>query len=160
MTFVQGLLGFLEFLVDGIRYLFDRSLFGGVCEKECLEPWQGVSAHGCGSGFVEYDSSRVVGDRPPVVETLLNGVPLNGSVIKTLTFNLVYNDAAMEQRVAQIYTPGSAFYHQYLGPEQIVQQFAESDTQLNTVKTWLTGHGYTILVLDPLRSSISVQAPG
>jgi kumamolisin len=108
---------------------------------------------------IAFGGSRVVGDRPPVVETLLNGVPLNGSVIKTLTFNLVYNDAAMEQRVAQIYTPGSAFYHQYLGPEQIVQQFAESDTQLNTVKTWLTGHGYTILALDPLRSSISVQAP-
>ncbi len=60
MTFVQGLLRCLEFLVDGILYLFDRSLLEVICEKERLEPWQGVSAHGCGSGCVEYDSWRVL----------------------------------------------------------------------------------------------------
>ena len=101
---------------------------------------------------------RVVSDRPAAVEKLVQGTPLAGDQKLTLTFYLAYNDAAMEQRVAQIYTPGSPFYQHYLSPEQIAQQFAESDAQLNTVKSWLTGHGYSILALDPLRSSLTVQA--
>lgn len=102
---------------------------------------------------------RVMGDRPPATGKLPNGIPLPTDEVKPLTFNLVYNDAAMEQAVAQIYTPGSASYHQYLNPAQIVQRYAESDAQLNVVKSWLTQHGYTILGVDSLRSSISVQAP-
>lgn len=107
---------------------------------------------------VPFNGSRIVGDRPAAVEKLLNGTPLPGDQVRPLTFNLVYNDAAMEQWVAQMYTPGSSQYHHYLSPAQIVQQFAESDAQLNTVKNWLTGHGYSIVAIDPLRASISVQA--
>jgi kumamolisin len=105
-----------------------------------------------------FSGSRVVGDRPSAVEKLLHGIPLSGAEVRPLVFNLIYNDAAMEERVAQMYTPGSSFYHRYLSPEQIVQQFAVSDAQLNTVKSWLTGHGYSIISVDPLRASISVQA--
>src|SRR6185503_13953088 len=79
------------------------------------------------------------------------------NLVKTLTFNLVYNDAGMEQAIEQIYTPGSSTYQQYLTPDQIVQRYAVSDAQLNTVKSWLTQHGYTDLVVDPLRASISAQ---
>jgi kumamolisin len=88
----------------------------------------------------------------------LSGIPLPGSEVKSLVFNLVYNDAAMEEQVAQIYTPGSPLYHHYLSPQQIVQRFAMSDAQLHTVENWLTAHGYRIISLDPLRSSIDVQA--
>lgn len=134
------------------------SMLLGACSAPTGSTPTNTPVAGLGVTPLPANSSRVVGDRPPAVATLLNGTPLSGSEMKTLTFNLVYNDAAMEQRVQQMYTPGSPFYHRYLSPAQIVQQFAESDAQLNTVKNWLTSHGYTILALDPLRSAISVQA--
>lgn len=118
----------------------------------------GNSRSGQGVTPVSTGGPRVVGDRPPVTYTLPQGTPLPANQVRPLTFNLVYNDAAMEQAVAQIYTPGSAGYHQFLTSAQIVQRYAESDAQLNAVKSWLTGRGYTILGVDPLRSSINVQA--
>ncbi len=86
------------------------------------------------------------------------GQPLPQSEIKPLTFNLVYNDAAMEQDVAQMYTPGSPTYHQYLTPDQIVQRYALSDAQMQVVENWLTSNGFTIISADPLRLGIQVQA--
>lgn len=86
------------------------------------------------------------------------GQPLPLNEIKPLTFNLVYNDAAMERDIAQIYTPGSPTYHQFLTPDQIVQRYALSDAQLQVVKNWLTSQGFTIVSSDPLRLGIEVQA--
>ncbi len=124
-----------------------------------LNPSRSSLTSGQGVTPVSTSSPRVVGEQPPAVGKLPTGVPLPSQEIKPLTFNLVYNDAAMEQAVAAIYTPGSPTYHQYLTPQQIVQRYAESNTQVNTVKSWLTQHGYTILGVDPLRSFIRVQAP-
>jgi kumamolisin len=76
-----------------------------------------------------------------------------------LVFDLVYNDTAMERALAAIYTPASPGYHQFLTPTQIVQRYATSDAQLSVVRHWLSSHGYTFLGMDPLRSSIRVQAP-
>ena len=141
-------------------------LLAGLLLSACSAPWSTSSTGnpqngqgGQGVTPVPTSGPRVMGDRPPATGKLPKGVPLPANDVKPLTFNLVYNDAAMEEAVAQIYTPGSASYHQYLTPAQIVQRYAESDTQLNVVKNWLTQHGYTILGVDPLRSSISVQAP-
>lgn len=83
-------------------------------------------------------------------------LPLNE--IKPLTFNLVYNDAAMERDVAQIYAPGSPTYHQFLTPSQIVQRYALSDAQMQLVENWLTSKGFTVVSIDPLRLGIQVQA--
>lgn len=119
----------------------------------------GKTTTGQGVTPVPTSGPRVMGDKPPAANKLPQGVPLPANEVKPLTFNLMYNDAAMEQAVAQIYTPGSPTYQQYLTPQQIVQRFAESDAQLSAVKSWLTQHGYTVLGVDALRSSISVQAP-
>lgn len=102
---------------------------------------------------------RPVGEKPPAAQKLPQGTPLPASQIMPLVFDLVYNDTAMEQTLAGIYTPGSSTYHQFLSPTQIVQRYAASDAQLAVVKHWLNSHGYTILGMDTLRSAISVQAP-
>ena len=90
------------------------------------------------------------------------GTPTGKSVptneVKPLVFNLVYNDAAMNRDVLQMYTPGSATYRQYLSPQQIVQRYGPSDAQIQQVTSWLTKNGYTVLSTDPLHSSIKVQA--
>lgn len=103
--------------------------------------------------------SRAVGEKPPAAYQLPQGTPLPPGLVMPLTFDLVYNDAAMEQALAGIYTPGAPSYHQFLTPAQIVGSYAESDAQLAVVKRWLTSHGYTIVGTDMLRASIRVQAP-
>lgn len=123
----------------------------------------GSQAYGVTPLPIPNGGGRSVGEQPSALAKLLagklpKGTPLPQDEMKTLTYNLVYNDAAMEQDLAQIYTSGSATYHQFLTPTQIVQRYAESDAQLKVVTDWLTQNGYTVLAVDPLRSGISVQA--
>ena len=101
---------------------------------------------------------RTVANQPTTTGRLPLGQPLPENTIKSLTFNLAYNDTAYENDLAQIYTPGSPSYHQFLTPDQIVQRYAPSNSQLKVVQDWLTQHGYTIISTDSLRSSIKVQA--
>jgi kumamolisin len=101
---------------------------------------------------------RTVANQPPTTGELPGGQPLPENAIKSLTFNLAYNDSAYEHDFVQIYTPGSPSYHQFLTPDQIVQRYALSDSQLKVVQDWLTQHGYTIISTDSLRSGIKVQA--
>ncbi len=104
-------------------------------------------------------SSHSVGEKPPALGALVGGVPLPQNQIRQLTFDLLYNDAAMEQDVAQMYTPGSATYRQFLTPAQIVQRYGESDAQIDVVRSWLTSNGYTIVGIDAMHQGITVQAP-
>ena len=103
-------------------------------------------------------STRTVASQPSGTGKLPSGTPLPQDEVKPLTFNLVYNDAAMEQDVAQIYTPDSSTFHQYLTPDQIVQRYALSDVQRQQVMNWLTQNGYTIDSTDALRTAIKVHA--
>ena len=92
----------------------------------------------------------------PDTGKLPGGQPLPENLPLSLTFNLAYNDAAMERDVAQIYTPGSPTYHQFLTTDQIVQRYALSDSEVQTVENWLKQQGFTIDSIDPLRSGIQV----
>jgi kumamolisin len=103
-------------------------------------------------------SSHPVASQPSGTGKLPSGTPLPQDEVKPLTFNLVYNDATIQQDVAQIYTPGSPTFHQYLTSDQIVQRYALSDAQQQQVMDWLTQHGYTIDATDSLHTSIKVHA--
>src|ERR1700737_1985538 len=98
--------------------------------------------------------SHPVASQPSGTGNLPSGTPLPQNEIKPLTFNLIYNDAAMQQDIAQIYTPGSPTFHRYLTPDQIVQHYALSDAQQQQVMDWLMQHGYTIDATDSLHTSI------
>ena len=103
-------------------------------------------------------STHTVASQPSGTGKLPPGTPLPQDEVKPLTFNLVYNDAAMEQDVAQIYTAGSSTFHQYLTPDQIVQRYALPDAQQQQVMNWLTQNGYAIDSTDALRTAIKVHA--
>ena len=87
-----------------------------------------------------------------------SGTPLSTNEVKPLVFNLIYNDSAMEQDVAQLYTSGSSSYHHFLTAPQIAQRYALSDTQVLQVQTWLTQNGFTVTSVDALHSAIQVTA--
>ena len=103
-------------------------------------------------------STHTVASQPSGTGKLPSGTPLPQDEVKPLTFNLAYNDGAMEQDVAQIFTPGSATFHHYLTPDQIVQRYALSGVQQQQVTDWLAQHGYTIDATDSLHTSIKVHA--
>lgn len=98
-----------------------------------------------------------IANPPPGAKKGSGGTPLPANEVKPLTFNLTYNDAAIESDIQQMYTPGSATFHQFLTPAQFVQRYTLSDVQLQQVKNWLISQGYTITAIDGLRSSIQVK---
>jgi len=130
-----------------------------ACSTAGGAPTSRAPASRSGVTPVAYSGSRPVGENPPAAQKLPQGTPLPASQLLPLIFDLVYNDTAMEQALAGIYTPASSTYHQFLTPTQIIQRYATSDAQLAVVRRWLGSHGYTILGMDSLRSSIKVQAP-
>ena len=103
-------------------------------------------------------SAHTVADQPTGTGKLPSGTPLPQDEVKPLTFNLTYNDVAMEQDVAQMYMPGSPMFHHYLTPDQIVQRYALTDAQQQQVIDWLSQHGYSVDASDALRTSIKVHA--
>jgi kumamolisin len=103
-------------------------------------------------------NSHPVAGQPVATGKLPPGKALPGNEVKQLVFDLLYNDAAMERDVAAIYTPGSSTYHQFLTPDQIVQRYGPSAAQQQLVENWLRRSGYTITSIDPMHTSIKVQA--
>ena len=102
--------------------------------------------------------SHPVASKPTGVGKPSGGKPLPQNEVKPLTFNLIYNETALTQDVAQMYTPGSSSYHQFLTPAQIVQRYALSASQVQTVTNWLQQNGYSIDTTNALNSSIKVHA--
>ncbi len=133
-------------------------LLVSACSLPGAQSTTNTNATGLTPTSTPKQSTRTVASQPSGTGKLPSGIPLLQDEVKPLTFNLVYNDAAMEQDVAQIYTPGSSTFHQYLTPDQIVQRYALSDVQRQQVMNWLTQNGYTIDSTDAQRTSIKVHA--
>ncbi len=100
---------------------------------------------------------HALADVPSGIGQVVEGTPLSTDAVKTLTFDLIYDDTAFEHDVSQIYTIASPVYHHYLTTEQIIQRYTLADTQLQIVQNWLKQNGYTINTVDSLRSAISVS---
>ena len=133
-------------------------LLVSACSLPGAQSTTNTNATGLTPTSMPKQSTRTVASQPSGTGKLPSGTPLPQDEVKPLTFNLVYNDAAMEQDVAQIYTPGSSTFHQYLTSDQIVQRYALSDVQRQQVMNWLTQNGYTIDSTDALRTAIKVHA--
>ncbi len=64
---------------------------------------------------------------------------------------------------AEVSTPSSALYGQYLSPEEVRARFGPSDGAISAVRAWLTGAGLTVTAVDDrvagyVEASGSVQA--
>jgi subtilase family serine protease len=58
-------------------------------------------------------------------------------------------EAALQQMIAGVHTPGSASYHKWLTPAQFGQQFGPSDQDVATVTSWLSSHGFQVSGVKP-----------
>jgi trimeric autotransporter adhesin len=52
--------------------------------------------------------------------------------------------AALDQLVGQLHTPGHPNYHRWLTPDQFGQQFGPSNQDIAGIEKWLTGHGFSV----------------
>ena len=53
-------------------------------------------------------------------------------------------EADLQSLIAQQQDPASALYHQWLTPDEFAARFGMADADLNKVKTWLAGQGFSI----------------
>ena len=63
-------------------------------------------------------------------------------------------EAALHQLITDMHTPGTASYHKWLTPDRFGKQFGPSDTDIATVETWLTGHGFSVSKVNPGKQTI------
>src|ERR1700722_14818316 len=50
--------------------------------------------------------------------------------------------AALQELMREQVNKDSANFHKWLNPQQFGQQFGPADADIETVKSWLTGHGF------------------
>lgn len=129
----------------------------------CISPGTNPTTHGSVTTTCTHNSTLPVPTTPLATQpsggiNLPGGTALPTTITQSLTFNLNYDDQAMEQDLQHIYTPGDPLYHHFLTPTQIVHCYAISNTQVQQVDNWLSQQGYHITSIDPLRSSIHVIA--
>lgn len=53
-------------------------------------------------------------------------------------------DAALHTLIDQQQDPGSPNFHKWLTPEEFGQKFGPADSDIQTVKAWLEGHGFQV----------------
>jgi hypothetical protein len=65
-------------------------------------------------------------------------------------------EAALRRLIAEMHAPGSANYHKWLTPEQFGAQFGPSDEDLAAVESWLAGHGFNVVRVNPGRQTLEI----
>ncbi|HTR64761.1 MAG TPA: protease pro-enzyme activation domain-containing protein [Terriglobales bacterium] len=58
-------------------------------------------------------------------------------------------EAALEQFLAQVQTPNSANFHQWLTPEQFGERFGPAPEDIEAVTAWLQSHGFQVNMVYP-----------
>jgi subtilase family serine protease len=63
-------------------------------------------------------------------------------------------ETALRQLVAEMHTPGSPTYHQWLTPDQFGAQFGSSDQDIATIESWLGSHGFAVSRVNPGKATL------
>lgn len=83
------------------------------------------------------------------VPSWANSANFKGSADPTENFQFrVYlgwqNEDALQSFIGAVSDPNSSSYGQYLTPQQFRQQYAPDQSQVNAIRDWLTGQGFSI----------------
>ena len=65
-------------------------------------------------------------------------------------------EAALQQLLRDMHTPGTANFHKWLTPEQFGQQFGPSDQDVQTIESWLETKGFHVLKVNPGKQTLEV----
>ena len=74
--------------------------------------------------------------------------------IKLILRRSAEQETALRQRIAEMHTPGSSHYHQWLTPDQFGKQFGASDEDIATLQNWLATHGFTEAKVNPGKQTL------
>jgi trimeric autotransporter adhesin len=66
-------------------------------------------------------------------------------------------ESALQQLIADLHSPGSASYHQWLTPAQFGQQFGPSDQDIQTIEAWVQSHGMTVGTLNAGKGTLEIS---
>jgi subtilase family serine protease len=66
-------------------------------------------------------------------------------------------ESALEQLIADMHTPGSATYHQWLTPAQFGQQFGPSDQDIQAIESWVQSHGFQVGTLNAGKGTLEIS---
>ena len=66
-------------------------------------------------------------------------------------------EAALQQLLRDMHTPGSANFHKWLTPEQFGQQFGPSDQDVQTIEDWLQTQGFQVLKVNPGKQTLDIS---
>ena len=65
-------------------------------------------------------------------------------------------EAALQQLLHDMHTPGTANFHKWLTPEQFGQQFGPNDQDVQTIESWLEAKGFQVLKVNPGKQTLEV----
>ena len=65
-------------------------------------------------------------------------------------------EAALQQLLSDMHTPGTANFHKWLTPEQFGKQFGPSDQDVQTIESWLETKGFKVLKVNPGKQTLDV----
>jgi trimeric autotransporter adhesin len=65
-------------------------------------------------------------------------------------------EAALQQLLHDMHTPGTASFHKWLTPEQFGKQFGPSDQDVQTIESWLETKGFQVLKVNPGKQTLEV----
>jgi trimeric autotransporter adhesin len=66
-------------------------------------------------------------------------------------------ESALQELIANLHSPGSASYHQWLTPTQFGQQFGPSDQDIRTIEAWVQSHGMTAGTLNAGKGTLEIS---
>jgi hypothetical protein len=65
-------------------------------------------------------------------------------------------EAALQQLLSDMHTPGTANFHKWLTPEQFGKQFGPSDQDVQNIESWLETKGFKVLKVNPGKQTLEV----
>jgi subtilase family serine protease len=66
-------------------------------------------------------------------------------------------ETALTQLLQQMHQPGTANYHRWLTPAQFGEQFGPSDSDIATLSSWLSSHGFTVTKVNPGKQTMEIS---
>jgi subtilase family serine protease len=92
--------------------------------------------------------ANAMNDRGPVSPSL----PMTDLIM--LLSRSAEQQAAFDKFVANQYDPHSPDFHHWLEPAQVGENFGPSQTDIQTISNWLTGHGFSVDAVSKDRMTI------